>query len=160
MRTLVHSLPLALCCAAGAAHAIPAPIPVEKLEADAQAIVEGTVVSATYLKTRTRGSYATALYKGALKIRTVIKGELKRGRSLPLYWSAESWIGKGPEPPGRGKKPAFYPCEQVRVYLWRSKDEGATRYHVSGRRLLRAPPTYTSPSDKHRTIRCVRGKPK
>lgn len=159
MRWLLRCLTLALCCSGAAAQAIPAPVPLEQLEADARDIVEGTVVSATFLKLKTQGSYAMAIYSGVLKIKQVLKGDLKPGADLPLHWGAESWIGKGPQPPGRGQEPAFYPCEVVRVYLWRSQDKGKTRYNVSGRHQLRAPPTYAAPSAKRRTLRCVRGKP-
>jgi hypothetical protein len=150
-----------LCCGA-AAHAIPAPIPEEQLEADAQAIVEGRVIRATFIKVTKTPRYATTHYRGVLKILRVRKGDLKAGSTIPLRWSTEGWIGKGRQPVGRGKEPAFYICEVVRVYLWRSKKKKGKKvtWHVSGRRLVKSPSRYTGPSLNRKTIRCIKGKPK
>lgn len=160
-RWSVWCLPLALCCAAGTARAIPAPVPDEQLEASAHAIVEGTVISVTYLRSTTRGSYTTAQYRGKLKVQHVSKGDLKPGAVLPLRWGVERWVGKGPKPPGRGQKPAFSCCERARVYLFtsRSKKTGKLRYHVSAKRLIKAAPSYVTLTAKNRTVRCAGGKP-
>jgi hypothetical protein len=151
-------LPLAWCCGGAVAHAIPAPVPIEKLEASAHAIVEGTVVSTTYVKATTRGDYVTAHFRGELKISRVSKGELKPGQTLPLRWGTERWIGKGLRPVGRSREPSFIVCERVRVYLYRLKHKGRVRYTVGGRRLVKPPSTYKSPSAKQKTLRCVEGK--
>jgi hypothetical protein len=149
-------LVLSLALSSGAAHAIPAPIPEEQLEADAKAIVEGRVVTATFVKATKTSTYATAHYRGALKVLRVKKGDLKVGATIPLLWTIEVWIGKGLKPVGRGKEPAFYVCEVVRVYLWRSKKG----WHVSGRRLVTSPPKYMTPTATKKTLRCVKGKPR
>jgi hypothetical protein len=161
MRTqhrLAWCLALTWCCGGAVAHAIPAPVPEERLEASAHAIVDGTVVSTTYVKVTRRGDYVTAHFRGELKIRRVAKGELKPEQTLPLRWATRRWVGVGLRPVGGSREPSFFVCERVRVYLYRRKHEGRVSYSVGGRRLLKAPPTYKSPWDKQKTLRCVGGK--
>jgi hypothetical protein len=89
----------------------------------------------------------------------VSKGDLKPGAVLPLRWAVERWVGKGPQPPGRGQEPAFHCCEQARVYLFTSKKRGKTLYHVSAKRLIKAAPSYATPTARKRTVRCSGGEP-
>jgi hypothetical protein len=137
---------------------VPAPVTPEELAGRSTDVVQGLVAATTFVGVEERGDYRIAKFRSDLKIARVEKGTHKPGETIPIIWVIESWVGKGPQPPGRWPSPIINVCDEVVVYLFGTPDKGYSFADGNGavRTLKQAPAT--SLDDKKRTARCVKGK--
>jgi len=143
---------------ATAAFAIPKPMPDAELEKMSSVVVEGEVISATYLGEEDSSRLAVSRFRGELKVRKVIKGDVKKDALLVLLWFKEAQIQNRSTVDGRVQQPFYYPCEVVRAYLHASKDRGTyITAFWNGRRTLKAPHLFKVPTPQQKTLRCVGG---
>lgn len=140
------------------ARAIPAPMKEDRLLAMASVAVEGRVVRVTYLRSETRGHYASSVYQAELRVERVLKGAVKPGSLITIAFSTERFVGPGRQPEGRSPQPAFYPCERVRAYLSIGKSTVYYTVYWNGRRSLTSPPVFKLPAPDAKVLRCVSGK--
>ncbi len=93
--------------------------PMEKgqLEQMANLIIEGTVMSSTFLEQKMGGHNVVTRYSSVVRIDKIYKGDYAKGELITIDWFTRRWNGEGIPPDGHWAYPTLRTCQRFHAFL-------------------------------------------